>query len=128
VPEPKPRRLAPVCYGHIGGILGERLCSALLKKRWLELKSGDPPLTSAGRTALSQLGVPVDRLEHSPRKPANFCVERHAGRLYPHIGSHLSSLLAETFTAKGWLVVSGRDFTVTPAGRRLLKRLGVTFD
>jgi hypothetical protein len=72
--------------------------------------------------------VPVDRLEHSPRKPANFCVERHAGRLYPHIGSHLSSLLAETFTAKGWLVVSGRDFTVTPAGRRLLKRLGVTFD
>jgi hypothetical protein len=128
MPEPGPRRYAPVCYGHIGGVLGERLCTALLEKRWLVRKSGDPALTAAGRAGLGRLGVPVERLEHSPRKPANFCVERHAGRLYPHIGSHLSSLLAEAFVARGWLVVSGRDFAVTPAGRRGFQRVGVTLD
>jgi hypothetical protein len=128
MPEPRPRRHAPVCYGHVGGILGEHLCAVLLDKGWLVRRSGDPALTVSGRAALKRLGVPVERLEHSPRKPANFCVERHAGRLHPHIGSHLSSLLADTFIAKGWLIVDGRDFAVTPAGRRGFRRLGVALD
>jgi hypothetical protein len=109
-------------------VLGERLCSALLRRGWLVRKSQDPALTPAGRAALRRLGVPVDRLDASPRKPVNFCVERHAGRLYPHVGSHLSSLLTETFVAKGWLAVDGRDFAVTPAGRRGFRRFGIAPD
>jgi hypothetical protein len=123
--EPKPRRAAPVCYGHPGGILGERLCAALVGKGWLALGKSDPLITAAGLRGLARLGLPVERLATSKRKPVNLCVERHAGRLYPHLGSHLSSLLAETFQAKGWLAIDGRDFRLLPAGRRGLVRLGV---
>lgn len=120
-----PRRTAPVCYGHIGGILGERICALLIKNGWLELGKPDPLITAAGMKGLARLGLPVELPATSKRKPVNLCVERHAGRLYPHVGSHLSSLLAETFQAKGWLAIADKDFRITPAGRRGLSRLGI---
>jgi hypothetical protein len=121
----RPRRYAPVCYGHVGGVLGERLYRALALKRWLRPGAPDPEITPAGRRGLARLGVEVERLDASQRKPVNLCVERHAGRLYPHIGSHLSSLLVEALTRRGWFSQVGKDFVVTAGGRAGLARLGV---
>jgi len=69
--------------------------------------------------------VPVERLGNSRRKPVNACVERHAGELHPHVGSHLSQLLVDTFVARGWLLRDARDFRVTPTGKAGLKKLGI---
>ena len=120
-----PRKLAAVCYDHIGGALGESLYDVLVRKAWLRAESGELRVTVKGRRELSALGVPVDRLDSGVRKPVNAYVERHDGMFYAHIGSHLGSLLAAALVERGWLERSGREFHVTPAGRRGFRKLGV---
>lgn len=61
--EPKPRRAAPVCYGHPGGILGERLSAALVGKGWLAIDGRDFRITPAGRRGLSRLGVDLKGID-----------------------------------------------------------------
>jgi len=120
-----PRKLAAVCYDHIGGALGESLYDTLVRKAWLRADGGALRVTVKGRREMAALGVPVDKLDSSARKPVNACVERHAGMFYAHIGSHLGSLLAAALVERGWLERSGREFHITPSGRRGLRRLGV---
>ncbi len=120
-----PRKLAAVCYDHIGGALGESLYDAIVRKAWLSADSGELRVTAKGRRELAALGVPVDELDSGGRKPVNACVERHAGMFYAHIGSHLGSLLAAALVERGWLERSGREFHVTASGRRGFRRLGL---
>ncbi|HTW91380.1 MAG TPA: hypothetical protein VMH22_06685 [bacterium] len=120
-----PRKLAAVCYDHIGGALGESLYDALVRKAWLSADSGALRVTPKGRRELGALGVPVEELDVSGRKPVNACVERHAGMFYAHIGSQLGSLIAAALVEQGWLERSGREFHITPVGRRGLRKLGV---
>lgn len=122
-----PRKLAAVCYDHIGGALGESLYDALVRKAWIKADSGELRVTAKGRRELAALGVPADQLDSSARKQVNACVERHAGMFYAHIGSHLGSLLAAALVEQDWLERSGREFHITPSGRRGLRRLGVRF-
>ena len=120
-----PRKLAAVCYDHIGGALGESLYDVLVRKAWLGADNGGLRVTVKGRRELAALGVPVDQLDSGGRKPVNACVERHAGMFYAHIGSHLGSLLAAALVEQGWLERSGREFRVTALGRRGFRKLGV---
>jgi ParB-like chromosome segregation protein Spo0J len=120
-----PRKLAAVCYDHIGGALGESLYDALVRKAWVSSTSGELLVTPKGRRELIALGVPTEELDASGRKQVNACVERHAGMFYAHIGSHLGSLLAAALVEKGWLERSGREFHITPLGRRGFRKLGV---
>jgi hypothetical protein len=120
-----PRKLAAVCYDHIGGALGESLYDALVRKAWISADSGELCVTPKGRRELAALGVPVEELDPSGRKQVNACVERHAGMFYAHIGSHLGSLVAAALVEQGWLERSGREFHITPSGRRGLRKLGV---
>ena len=120
-----PRKLAAVCYDHIGGALGESLYDALVRKTWVSADGGGLKVTPKGRRELAALGVPVEELDSGDRKVVNACVERHAGMFYAHIGSHLGSLLAAALVEQGWLERSGREFHITPSGRRGLRKLGV---
>ena len=120
-----PRKLAAVCYDHIGGALGESLYDALVRKTWVSADGGGLKVTPKGRRELAALGVPVEELDSGDRKQVNACVERHAGMFYAHIGSHLGSLLAAALVEQGWLERSGREFHITPSGRRGLRKLGV---
>jgi len=120
-----PRKLAAVCYDHIGGALGESLYDALVRKVWVSADGGGLKVTPKGRREMVALGVPVEELDSSARKPVNACVERHAGMFYAHIGSHLGSLLAAALVEQGWLERSGREFHITPLGRRGFRKLGV---
>ncbi len=122
-----PRKLAAVCYDHIGGALGESLYDALVRKAWISSNSGELLVTPKGRRELISLGVPVEELDAAGRKQVNACVERHAGMFYAHIGSHLGSLLAAALVEQGWLERSGREFHITSTGRRGLRKLGVKF-
>jgi hypothetical protein len=48
------------CYGHLGGQLGNRLFSRLIKLGWFELKPGTVTVyrvTEKGREELTKLGV-----------------------------------------------------------------------
>jgi hypothetical protein len=120
-----PRKLAAVCYDHIGGALGESLYDALVRKAWVSAEGGGLKVTPKGRREMAALGVPVEELDSGARKQVNACVERHAGMFYAHIGSHLGSLLAAALVEQGWLERSGREFHITPPGRRGLRKLGV---
>ena len=120
-----PRKLAAVCYDHIGGALGESLYDALVRKTWVSADGGGLKVTPKGRRELAALGVPVEELDSGDRKQVNACVERHAGMFYAHIGSHLGSLLAAALVEQGWLERSGREFHITHSGRRGLRKLGV---
>jgi hypothetical protein len=120
-----PRKLAAVCYDHIGGALGESLYDALVRKAWVSAEGGGLKVTPKGRREMIALGVPVEELDSGARKPVNACVERHAGMFYAHIGSHLGSMLAAALVEKGWLERSGREFHITPMGRRGFRKLGV---
>jgi len=120
-----PRKLAAVCYDHIGGALGESLYDALVRKGWIKADSGELRVTVKGRRELAALGVPMAELDSSGGKQVNACVERHAGMFYAHIGSHLGSLLAAALVEQGWLTRSGREFRVTPLGRSRFRKLGV---
>jgi hypothetical protein len=120
-----PRKLAAVCYDHIGGALGESLYDALVRKAWVSADGGGLKVTPKGRREMAALGVPVEELDAAGRKQVNACVERHAGMFYAHIGSHLGSLLAAALVEKGWLERSGREFHITPLGRRGFRKLGV---
>jgi ParB-like chromosome segregation protein Spo0J len=122
-----PRKLAAVCYDHIGGALGESLYDALVRKAWISSDRGELKVTPKGRRELAALGVPVEELDAAGRKQVNACVERHAGMFYAHIGSHLGSLLAAALVEQGWLERSGREFHITPSGRRGLRKLGVKY-
>ncbi len=120
-----PRKLAAVCYDHIGGALGEKLFDVLVRKAWLRAENGELRVTAKGHRELARLGVPVEQLGSGGRKQVNACMERHAGMFYSHIGSHLGSLLAAALVEQGWLDRSGREFHVTAKGRRGLRGLGV---
>ena len=120
-----PRKLAAVCYDHIGGALGESLYDALVRKAWVSAEGGGLKVTPKGRREMAALGVPVEELDSGARKQVNACVERHAGMFYAHIGSHLGSLLAAALVERGWLERSGREFHITPMGRRGFRKLGV---
>ncbi len=122
-----PRKLAAVCYDHIGGALGESLYDALVRKAWISSDRGELKVTPKGRRELAALGVPVEELDAAGRKQVNACVERHAGMFYAHIGSHLGSLLAAALVEQGWLERSGREFHITSSGRRGLRKLGVKY-
>lgn len=124
------RRLAPACYRHIGGLLGEALLTQLYNLGWLVGAEADPPqITPVGREGFEELGVPLAELNTKRRKPINFCTERHGGIHFEHLGAHLSELLTVRLVELGWLRRPGEgpgsEYLVTDAGRAGLARLGI---
>ena len=123
------RKLVAPCYDHIKGQLAESLFK-LLDRGWIRrLESGDYEVTPLGWTDLSALGIDLERLRRSKRKPVNVCVERYRGSVYPHTGSHLGALLTERMFELGWLKGKGtKDYELTESGINGLKLLGLKPD
>jgi hypothetical protein len=122
------RRIAPTCYDHIGGIVGEELFNCVLSRKWLSAnrRTGEASITSLGWNELREFGIDTDRLRTTKRKPVNACVERHGSRLYRHTGSFLGMLLRDRLLELGWLEsVGGKSYSLTPKGIDALLRLGI---
>src|SRR5271157_5374994 len=77
------RRIAPVCYDHIGGVVGEELFNYLLSRKWLSAnrRTGEVSITSLGWSELREFGIDPDCLHTTKRKSVNACAERHGGKL-----------------------------------------------
>jgi len=122
------RKIAPACYDHIGGVVGEELLQHLLRQRWLRANqsTGEVSITPLGWRALKEFGIDTDCLRTTKRKQVNACVERHNGKMYRHTGSLLGMLLRNRLLELDWLEgAGGKSYSLTPKGIDALLRLGI---
>jgi len=122
------RKIAPACYDHIGGVVGEELFRHLLSQKWLSAdpRTGAVGITPLGWKELKEFGVDTELLRTTKRKPVNACVERHGGKLYPHTGSLLGMLLRDHLLELGWLEdEDGKSYSLTSRGISALLALGI---
>jgi DNA-binding transcriptional ArsR family regulator len=119
--------LATTCYDHLAGDLGVVLFEHLTDVGALRPREGEGELELGASAAadFAELGValPAGR---SRRMLAYACMDSLVGR--PHLGGLLGARLAEALRGRGW-VRDGehrRELTLTSAGRRGLKRLGIS--
>jgi hypothetical protein len=125
------RKLVVPCYDHISGQLGESLFELLQTRQWIRRVPGSREfeITPEGWKDLTDFGIDMNRLKTSRRKPVAACVERQGGRLYPHTGAHLGTLLTDRLFKLGWLKGKGtRNYELTEAGMTGLKLLGLKPD
>lgn len=106
--------------------MGESLYNRLVALGWLDEQ--EERLTLEGVRGMSAWGVEIDRLYGSNRKPLNICVERSQGQKYPHLGSHLGSLVRQWMDRMGWIVAADGGLYVTEVGRKALAEHGITWD
>ncbi|MGH9159039.1 MAG: ArsR/SmtB family transcription factor [Vicinamibacteraceae bacterium] len=120
---PRRVRAARTCYDHIAGALGVRLHDRMKELRWLTA-AGDREydLTPAGVAGFEAVGVDVDATRALRRRFATACLD-WSERRYHLAGALGAALLGIALTRK-WIVrdLDSRILTVTPAGRRELKR------
>ena len=117
---------AATCYDHLAGRLGVGLLEHLLSRGALIGREGEGEL-ELGATApaeFAQLGVEIPNAP-SRRMRAYACMDSLVGR--PHLGGELGALLSDSLGERGWIGPASRPrrLTLTPAGRRGLRRLGV---
>jgi DNA-binding transcriptional ArsR family regulator len=109
------------CYDHLAGRLGVELYRALLDREALRANADGTVELGPRADALERLGVD---LAPDPRRRFAFeCLDarQHA----PHLAGVLGDAVADALERRGWLERGGaRTVTVTPAGRRGLRRLG----
>lgn len=116
-------RAARTCYDHMAGKVAVLLRDRLEKLRWLSSSDGggEYDVTSAGREALTSLGIDVDTARALRRRFAYACVDWSERR--PHVGGALGRALLNVALERKWLVqnLDSRALTVTGAGRRQLR-------
>jgi DNA-binding transcriptional ArsR family regulator len=117
---------AATCYDHLAGRLGVALFEHLLARGALigRVGEGELQLGPPAAVEFAQLGVELHKAP-SRRMRAYACMDSLVGR--PHLGGELGALLSESLTERDWSRPASRPrrLTVTPAGRRGLRRLGV---
>lgn len=124
----KKRKIASLCYHHLGGILGELLWKAFVDNRWLvKSPSGrEYDITEKGAEELAAIGIDLDVLKNSKRVPVSPCIERFGGGYVEHTGAHLGALLIERFIFLGWLIdIGNKEFEISAAGRAAFARMGI---
>jgi DNA-binding transcriptional ArsR family regulator len=120
--EPEPdEQDGRTCYDHLAGRLGVELYRTLLDREALRANADGTVELGPRAGALERLGVDV---APDPRRRFGFeCLDarQHA----PHLAGVLGDALADALEARGWIERGeARTVTVTPAGRRGLRRLG----
>lgn len=117
---------AATCYDHLAGRLGVGLLEHLLSRGALigREDEGELELGATAPAEFAQLGVEIPNAP-SRRMRAYACMDSLVGR--PHLGGELGALLSDSLVERGWIGPASRPrrLTLTPAGRRGLRRLGV---
>lgn len=129
VPIQRRRREVAPCYGHLKGVLAERLMHWLVEQAWIVVeRQGDHAqsvlLTAEGRNGLARWGVEVEHLETNRRKDVTICSERLRGETYEHVGAHLGTLLREWLERQGMVTLTEHGLELTAAGREALRATG----
>lgn len=100
--ELEPIRYARTCYDHVAGRLGVALADALQEKQWIKAEDKDFLLSTKGKEALIEFGVPVDDLKKKRRKFARQCLDWTERRY--HISGSLGSGITEQLFERKWLL------------------------
>jgi DNA-binding transcriptional ArsR family regulator len=118
-------REARLCYDHLAGRLGVRLCDAMVGRDYILLADGGGELTDAGSRFLTSLGVDLERAHGEKRRFCRTCIDWTERR--PHISGAVGAFLAKAFVEREWIVrvPDSRALTVTPRGRKTLVELGI---
>jgi DNA-binding transcriptional ArsR family regulator len=119
-------RAARLCYDHVAGRLGTRLCAAMLRRDYLVLADGGGgELTDAGARCLTDLGVDLVRARGAKRRYCRTCLDWTERR--PHLSGAVGAGLASVFVERAWItrIPESRALTITAAGRAKLAELGV---
>ena len=122
--EPEPDELdGRTCYDHLAGRLGVALYRALVEREALRANPDGTVELGPRAEALERLGVD---LSPDPRRRFAFeCLD--AGQHAPHLAGVLGDAVADALEGRGWIERGdAREVTVTPAGRRGLRRLGAS--
>jgi len=124
-----PRQEVAACYGHISGLLAERMFTCFLKAGWIEVEHRDgrffnERLTDSGRSTLLGWGVEVPQLDASQRKAVAACTERRRGQDYQHLGGHLGALVRTWLEREALIAKTATGLAVTDHGRKSLIEAG----
>lgn len=118
------RRLqrARTCYDHLAGALGVEVTHTLVGRGHLEPHDEAFELTPAGAAWLGAFGVDCDQARTRRRVFARLCLDWSERR--PHLAGALGAALTTRLFELRWIerVPRSRALTVTPAGRRGLRR------
>jgi DNA-binding transcriptional ArsR family regulator len=120
-----PLRHARTCYDHIAGRLGIDLVERLLGQSCLEEAGDAYLLTDRGADLMSTLDIDVQALRNGRRPLTRRCLDWSERRY--HLGGALGAALADSFLRRRWIrrVDDSRALTITPQGKRQLRRLGL---
>ena len=128
-PTPSRLRVARTCYDHMAGTVAVALHDRFKEREWLSGASSGTnayDLTSAGTTALEEVGIDVAATRALRRRFAFPCLDWSERR--PHIGGALAAAILSLALRRKWVVrdLDSRSLSLTRAGRReLLVRFGV---
>jgi DNA-binding transcriptional ArsR family regulator len=128
-PTPSRLRVARTCYDHMAGTVAVALHDRFKEREWLSSASPDAnayDLTSAGTTALEEVGIDVAATRALRRRFAFPCLDWSERR--PHIGGALAAAILSLTLKRKWVVrdLDSRALSLTRVGRReLLVRFGV---
>lgn len=124
----EPLRQARTCYDHLAGRLGVSLVESLVNKRCLDEGDDAYAITNDGRRFFSELGVDVEAARRRRRAFARKCMDWSEARC--HLGGALGAALTDRLFDLDWLrqVPKSRAITITPNGRRNLRKLGLAPD
>jgi DNA-binding transcriptional ArsR family regulator len=105
-------RRARMCYDHLAGELGVRICSDLVRAKCVLLDADGGEVTPAGEAMLASLGIDPAALRRGRRTFLRPCLDWTERR--PHLGGALGAALARVFLDRGWVrrVPDGRALEV----------------
>ena len=122
----KLNKIFNICYGHIGGMLGEVLLYHFLKNKIIEKQDDDYYLTEQGFEELELIGIDIDDIISSSKTKVKICFESKDGILYEHIGSLLGELIMERLVELEWIrKIDDSSVELTTRGIEGLQSIGI---
>jgi DNA-binding transcriptional ArsR family regulator len=109
-------RHARVCYDHLAGDLGVRLCDTLISRGWLAEARGAVSLTRRGEERLCGLGLDLAALARSRRPMCRLCLDWSERR--HHLAGALGAAILDHVYTAGWArrARGSRAVEFTPVG------------
>ncbi len=110
-------RVARTCYDHLAGRVGVALYDALVRRRLIRVRDGQPEVTSSGERALADFGIDLEALRKRRRPLLLLCLDWSEQR--HHLAGALGAALAARMFEIGWIERTwrGRAVMLTQRGQ-----------
>jgi DNA-binding transcriptional ArsR family regulator len=129
---PSRLQFARTCYDHMAGSLAVQLHDHFIASGWLTVAdAGDVlyQLTASGETAMTGLGIEVEKARAQRRRFACSCLDWSMRR--PHLAGALGAAFLQMLLSRQWVIqdLDSRALGLTAKGREALSgRFGITLE